>query len=91
MEILKNEETTIFSSKKLFAFFRPRTVRRLEPTLVYSYSALATGTSNHAPAGGSRIGAEHIQILKFQNPLFNSHPTLYNPARAKRAQCFANF
>ena len=46
----------------LFSFFCPRTARRRAPTLVYNHSALATGTSNHTPAGGSRIGAEHIQI-----------------------------
>ena len=51
-----------FSIKFLFAFFIPRSVRRRAPTLVYNHSALATGTSNHAPAGGSRIDAEHIQI-----------------------------
>ena len=62
MDMLKMMKIHNFLSKFLFVFFRPRTVRRLEPSLVYSYSTLATGTSNHAPAGGSRIGAEHIQI-----------------------------
>ena len=60
--LLENDENPKKIYTFLFAFFRPRTVRRLEPSLVYSYSTLATGTSNHAPAGGSRTGAEHIQI-----------------------------
>ena len=62
MDMLKMVKINNFLAKFLFVFFLPRTVRRLEPSLVYSYSTLAIGTSNHAPAGGSRIAAEHIQI-----------------------------